>query len=536
MSHVLDLGRSEAAPKKAAIGLLAIFVTYFSSNFVMFSLNVAQPRIAADLDGMALYSWMISLPALASAFVVLIFSKLSDMYGRQVILIASLALLLAGSVLSALSRSMEFLIVARVVLAFGQGALGALCFSVLGDLYEPAERSKWAGWMSFPVGIAAIIGPTLAGWLTDSLSWRYVFWIAVPLSLISGALVLVGVPSLAKRAAHKIDFLGSVLLAIASSTMILGFSWGGALYPWASVQIIGLLAVSVLFWVGFLWVEGEAEEPMLDLQVLTNRTFITAAAAALMSFFGLMGIMAYYPLFLQGVQGVSATLSGQIATPFNMLMAFMGVPVGLLLARTKRYKWMYIAGYALLVAAMFGMVTFGVDTPVWLGILVTALGGLGLGAIPTINSLVAQFAVPRRLLGAATGGIFFFVMMGQAIAPAILGSAMNASYNTALQAGLPTEVTRTADAATLASLADPRVLLVPQAMNTLQDKLGGQDSALFRQSVTAIRGALEASLKTVFLIGAIAMLVSFLLILTIPEVSLDVEAVDKKIAAIAAAD
>jgi MFS family permease len=292
----------------------------------------------------------------------------------------------------------------------------------------------------------------------------------------------------------------------------------------------------VLLWASFLWVEGKAEEPMLDPQVLTNRTFITAALAALMSFFGLIGIMAYYPLFLQGVQGTSATQSGQMITPFGVLMAFMGVPAGLLLARTKRYKWMYIAGYALLGAAMIGMVTFRVSTPIWLGITVTAVAGLGLGAIPTINTLVVQFAVPRRLLGAATGGIFFFVMMGMAIAPAILGSAMNASYNSMLQANLPAGLTGIVDEATLASLADPRVLLVPDAMTALQEKVSGQDAALFEQAVTAIRGALEASLKTVFLIGAATMLISFLLILSIPEVSMDVEAADKKALEPASAD
>jgi len=212
------------------------------------------------------------------------------------------------------------------------------------------------------------------------------------------------------------------------------------------------------------------------------------------------------------------------------------VPAGLLLAKTKRYKWMYIAGYALLVAAMFGTITFGVDTPLWLSVVITALGGLGLGAIPTINSLVAQFAVPKRLLGVATGALFFFVLMGLAIAPAILGSAMNASYSAALQASLPAEATQAADEATLASLADPRVLLVPQAMTALEDKLGGPDSALFQQTVTTIRGALESSLRTVFLIGAVTMLVSFLLILTIPEVSLDVEAADTKAVAAAIAD
>ncbi len=516
--------------KTATIGLIAVFVTYFAANIYQYGLNVAAPRVAGDLNGMALFSWGISIPALAAAFVTLIFGKLSDMYGRRTILMVSMLFMLAGGTLSAISQNFIFNVAARFVLALGVGALAPLCFSVIGDLYSPAERSKWSGLLALPAGVAAFISPTLVGALSDSLSWRYYFWLFVPLAVISGGLILAGVPSLAQKAAHKIDFLGAVLLAIASSSMILGFSWAGDLYPWGSIQIIGLLALSVAFWAIFIWVEGKADEPMLDPQVLTNRTFLTASWAGLMSFFGLIGIMAYYPLFLQGVQGTSATLSGQMITPFSVFMAFMGVPAGLLLARTKRYKWMYIAGYAILTAAMFGMVTFGVNTPVWLGILVTGLAGLGIGTIPTINTLVVQFALPKRLLGVAVGGVFFFVMMGMAIAPSILGSAMNASYAKSLQGSLPAALTQVADTNTLATLSNPRVLLSPDAMSALQTTFNSYDQgpALFDQTVVAIRSALESSLKTVFLVGAVTMLISFLMILTIPEVSMDVEVLDKK--------
>ncbi|MEJ5200039.1 MAG: hypothetical protein WHX53_14045, partial [Anaerolineae bacterium] len=177
-------------------------------------------------------------------------------------------------------------------------------------------------------------------------------------------------------------------------------------------------------------------------------------------------------LFVQNVQGANATVSGQALTPFSVLMAFMGAPAGLLLAKTKRYKWMYVVGYALLTAMMFVMWTFSKGTPLALSVLVTALAGLGLGTIPTINTLVAQFAVPRRLLGVAVGAIYFFVMMGMAIAPAILGGVQNA--------------------------------------------------------VQASTGSLEAALKAVFLVGAVTMAVSFLMIVTIPEINIDVEAQDKK--------
>lgn len=471
MSNAVSAPRQPAVKKSVAIGLWAVFITYFVANFFMNAANIARPRLAGDLNGMALFAMSISLPGLASAVATLVFGKLSDMYGRRPILLASLAFFAVGSALTALSSTMVIAIAAMTVLALGQGALAPLCFAVLGDLYAPAERARWSGLLAIPAGIAALIAPTLAGLITDSMSWRGLFWVMVPLVLLSGLLVAMGVPALKERGSHKIDYLGTALLIVAAALMIFAFSWAGSRWPWGSIQIIGMLVVSIVLWVVFLMVERKAPEPMLDPQVLGNRTFLTAALAGFMSFFGLIGIMAYYPLFVQNVMGQNATVSGQALTPFSVLMAFMGVPAGLLLAKTKKYKWMYVAGYALLTVMMFVMWRFTANTPLMLTILVTALFGLGIGTIPTINTLVAQFAVPRRLLGVAIGAIFFFVMMGMAIAPAILGGIMN--------------------------------------------------------GVQASTGSLEAALQTVFLVGAITMAVSFLMIVTIPEIDIDVEAEDK---------
>ena len=224
---------------------------------------------------------------------------------------------------------------------------------------------------------------------------------------------------------------------------------------------IGLVVVSVIAWAVFLTVEKKAEAPILDPQVLFNRTFITAAASGFISFFGLLGVMIYSPVFAQNVMGMSPTVVGTMLTPFSMLFAFMGIPAGFVLAKTKKYKWMYITGYAILTAAMFIMWTFTKNTPIWLFVTITALFGFANGVMPTVNVLVAQFAVPKRLLGVAIGAIYFFVLMGMAIAPALLGLAQNS---------------------------------VPD---------------------------LEGGLKLVFLVGAITMVVALILVITIPEVSMD---------------
>ncbi|MCA9920403.1 MAG: MFS transporter, partial [Anaerolineales bacterium] len=227
------------------------------------------------------------------------------------------------------------------------------------------------------------------------------------------------------------------------------------------------LLVSIVAWFGFIRIEQRAEAPILDPQVLFNRTFMTAAGAGLLSFFGMLGIMAYSPIFVQDVMQVSPAISGSMLTPYTVLAAFMGIPTGFLIAKTKRYKWLYLIGYPIVTLSLFAMWRFTASTPIWLYVLVTGVAGFGLGVIPTVNTLVAQFAVPRRLLGVAVGAIFFFQMIGIAAAPAILGLAQSSAPD------------------------------------------------------------LESGLKLVFLMGAVALAISSLLITTIPQISVDDEVPDK---------
>jgi MFS family permease len=332
-------------------------------------------------------------------------------------------------------------------------------------------------------------------------------------------------------AAHKIDVAGAVLITIASSTLIFGLSFAGTTFPWGSAQVIGLLAVSAIFWVLFLRAESKASEPFFDMDLIKNRAFLTASIAGFLSFFGMMALMLYYPLFMQSIQGISAMESGQIITPLSFVMAFVGLPVGLLVARTKSYKWMLVSGYALVSLVMFGMIFFDKNTPVYFGFVAAALSGLALGAMPTVNTIVTQAAVPRRLLGVATSALLFSVSMGMATAPALLGSAMNMRYNSTLKASLPGAIVQTASDATIKSLGDSRVLLSAPAMSELREtltKASSNGEALFEQTVGAIRTSMESGLRIVFIIAAGAMLLAFLLILTIPVIPIDKPVEDKR--------
>lgn len=464
----VSIDPSLVAKRRIAFGVTAVFITQFVSFIFINARNIAQPQMIAEFEGMALFPWLIALPALAGSASTLLFGKLSDLYGRRAILLTSMTIFGVGLSLTTQVHSMALLVTAATFMSIGHFPIVPLCFSVIGDLFSAAERAKWTGLLNLPTGIAATIGPVLGGVVAESVTgWRGLYWGTLPLLLIAGVLVLMAFPKHVPQAKPTVDVGGTAVMIIATTSLIFGFSWVGQ--PGRIGAGVALLVISLTAWWGFIAIEKKAKAPILDPQVLFNRTFITAASASLFSFFGLLGIMAYSPIFMQEVMILSPAVSGSMLTPFTMLVAFMGIPGGILLARTGKYKWMFNVGYLIVTLTLFAMWRFTAVTPIWVYVLVTAVAGFGLGAIPTINTLVAQYAVPRRLLGVAVGAIFFFQMVGLAVAPSILGLAQN-------------------------SAAD-----------------------------------LEGGLKLVFLVGAVAMTIAFLLILTIPEVSIDAEVIDKAV-------
>jgi MFS family permease len=507
--------------KQIILGLTTIFVTFFVYSYFLQILLSAYQKIVAELDGMPWYSLGVSIPTLGLAFAMLVVGKLSDMYGRRALFIVSLVVSIIGAVLCGWSPTFKILVIARTIFSIGQGGLAPLCFSMLGDMFEPIKRSRWIGLLNIPATIFALVGPPLGGKLVDIHKWRLIFWCGVPLLIICLIMVVFCLSDFTRRAAARIDSRGALLAAVASSTMLLGFSIAGKkigekIYPWDSMQVIGLLVISVIFWLLFLKVESGAEEPILDIQLLKNRAFITLAAAGLLSSFGMTGLGVYYPLLLQGIKNISAEQNGYLVIIGTVLMNFMGVPAGLLIARTKRYKWMFIVGYGISLVVTISLIFFSANTPLYLSFIAITLAMLGIGCMPTVNTIVAQYAVPKRLLGVAMGALYFSVMIGQALAPAILGSIMDTKYTGTLQASLPDE---------LFKVADQSALLNKEKRDALHDKLVQQSSSNgeenYNKTISATRNSMEAGLNLIFIIGAVTMLLTFLTICTIPSISME---------------
>jgi MFS family permease len=515
---------SAFSKKQIILSISAIYVGYFVYSYFMQTLNAATPKIAVELKGMQLFSWSVSIPSLGMALGTLLGGKLSDIYGRRALLMGSIIFTLLGALLCGISATFTAFIAARTILYLGMGILAPLCYTIIGDLFMgAADRGKWIGLLNIPMGVPTAFGPTLGGWFADNWGWRNIFWWALPLTIIC-VVVIYRMPALKQGAINKIDILGAISVILASSALIFGVSFAGTTYPWGSIQVIGILGAAIIFGVLFLKAESMAEEPFLDLNLLKNRTFMTASIAGFLSFFGMMSMTLYLPLLLQGIRGISATVSGMIITPFSLLMAFIGVPTGFLIARTKRYKFVFILGYAMVAAVMIGMIFFNQDTSIFLAWTATSLAGLGLGVIPTINTLLIQAAVPRKLMGSAMAVLFFSISIGMSLAPAVQGSAMNIKYNSALKASLPAALTNIADNDAVIQLANRDVLMKKEAADALRNaimKMNNGSPELFEQTRNAIRASSEVGLRATFLIAAITMFMAFLLILTIPVIPMD---------------
>jgi EmrB/QacA subfamily drug resistance transporter len=508
---------------RVALLLLAVELGMLLAALDQTIVGTAMPHILADLNGFEHYTWVSTAYLLAATVMVPIYGKLSDIYGRRIFFLGGMTLFLIGSALSGASQNMTELIAFRALQGLGGGAIMPIVQAIIGDIFPPAERGKWQGMTIGIWGLATIVGPPLGGWITDTWSWRWVFYINLPIGAAAILVAALALPRHSERRAHRIDYAGAATLVVTASALVLAFSWARTTYAWASPQIVGLFAVALVVSVIFCLIERRAAEPIIPLDSFRNGVFTISVVTTFLISAALFGTLLYMPLFLQGVKGQSAAASGTFATPLMIGVIVSGIVGGQLNARTGHYKAQALVGIVLAATGMFLLSRMTAATGEDEILLYMTLLGLGIGASMTIFSVVVQSAFPKARLGQVTSNLQFFREIGGVIGLAILGSVMTGRFQTHFEAALPPTLAQVIPDNQLSMFENPQLLLSQVAVTRIQQGFaayGPSGDALFAQLMATIRLSLAQAISDVFLVGALLIVLSLVAALFLREIPL----------------
>jgi EmrB/QacA subfamily drug resistance transporter len=514
-------------PRRQLVMTLAgVMMAMFLSSLDQTVVGTAMPRIIADLGGFSHYTWVATAYMVMSTVVLPITGKLTDMFGRKSFYLAGLGIFMLGSVFCGLSQTMTQIIFSRGLQGIGAGMMMANAFTVVADIFPPAERGKYQGLMSAVFGISSVIGPTLGGYLTDALSWRWVFYVNLPLGAVILTLFGLYFPNFKPDSLrHKIDYAGLTLLVVTVIPLLLGLSWGGTEYPWSSAPVISAFSISLAGAVAFYFIERRAAEPIVPLGIFKNSIVSLTFAIIFLNGIAMFGGIIFIPLYFQGVLGMSATSSGNFLTPMMLGMVTGGAVSGQFLSRTGgHYRRQGMVGIGLLAIGAFLLSRMGMDTSYGMAVFNIVVTGFGLGITMPIYVIAIQNAVPYEVLGSATSLVAFSRSIGGSIGVAIFGSVMTNRFITEFLGRLPEAIRSMIPPDFLASVShSAQALISPQAQSQLQamfSQLGPQAAAVYEQTIQYLRLSLNSALSWVFLVGAAITAVSFVINLFLKEIPL----------------
>jgi EmrB/QacA subfamily drug resistance transporter len=426
--------------------LFAVMLGLFLGALDQTIVGPALPTIVTELNGNDLYVWAITSYLLTSTISVPFWGKLSDLYGRKPMFIIGIVIFLVGSALSGLSQNMEQLILFRGIQGIGAGSLFPIALAVIGDLFSPAERGKYQGLFGAVFGIAFVAGPLIGGWLTENISWHWIFYVNIPIGIVSLFVITRLLPTVKNpRATRDFDILGGVIFTIATSALLIGLTYKGLTnslthqqYLWTDWQVGGLIAAGLVGYLAFIWAESRAKEPIIPLHLFRNRTYAASMISTFFAAFAFFGAIIFLPRWFQIVQGFSPTNSGLAALPLVIGLIGSSVGSGLFVARTGRYKWLLVGAILLMGIATALMTQLRADTPVPIVWLWMFIAGLGVGPTFSVFTLVVQNAVPFHFLGVATSNLTFFRQIGGTVALAIVGTIFGTAFSQELVPSMTT--------------------------------------------------------------------------------------------------
>lgn len=506
---------SKAAGTTETKGISREVMTVFAGlmlGSLIASLNMtlvapALPTIVAELGGLADYSWIPISAMLASTIVTPVAGKLSDIYGRKPLYMVGIVVFALGSGLSGLAPNFWFLVFARFVQGAGMGFIMPLSQAIIGDIISPRERGKYQGMMGASFGLASIVGPAAGGFITEHFTWRWLFFVNLPLAVLTLIVIwfFMHVPN--ERRPHRIDVWGSVTLSLGIACTLLATVWGGVQYPWASWQIAGLYSAAAVLLVAFVWIEMRAPEPVLPLKLWKSSIFTFSNIASVGVAMSMFGAIFFLPVFVQGVVGNSVTNSGAILVPMLVAMIVTSVAGGQIISRTGRYKALLLGGLAVMGVGYYLLSRFDVSTTNQQVIVAMVLIGLGLGLCMQTYVLIVQNSVSREDMAVATSATQLSRSIGAAIGLAILGTLLSQGMQSSMARYLPPAVVQklqqSGGGSSAAAVFDP-------------SQLGNLPAAI----EAGIRHGLADALHPVFLAGVPIIAIAFLATLLIKEVPL----------------
>jgi len=486
--------------------------------------GTAMPRVIADLNGFDRYPWVTTAYLLTSTIAVPIFAKLSDLYGRKYFFLSGTILFVLASALCGAAGQLRWfpgdgmtqLIIFRGLQGVGAGLIVGCLFAIIGDMFAPAERAKYQGLFAAVWGVASIFGPTLGGWLTDQLSWRWTFYVNLPFGVLAAVAVLVEMPNFKPKGIHRsIDWIGVATLIACLIPLLLALTWVTD-YGWTAPRVVWQLVFAALMLVAFLWAESRALEPLMPLWLFKEPIIAVSSIAVFMLGVGMFGVILYVPLFMQGVLGVSAKNSGVLLTPLLLGAVVGSIAAGQLVSRFGKYKMLVIIGSVLSTVGMFLMATMDKATTHGEVVRNMVIAGIGMGLMQPIYTLIVQNVSPPAHIGAATASTQFFRSIGSTVGVAVFGSILLTRYHSEFDRLIPPG---TPAAAQVAFKNPLQLVAIRQRLEIAFGRFPG-GTELLHKLLENVRDALVTGLHSIFVLGAALMVVGLLVNLFLREVPL----------------